>query len=290
MAKIEIDGTMLSILVVLGVLFSSFYTKNLRLVAAGAVALIVLFLMAKVIYFDLTVAIALVLLGLVAMFADDLQEFGGSLLSGSVRKDPNNTADPFVRAVRDAYAKQYAPFGKVITVDPTYTTKLFDRANVAEDVYKKLLLDGKLCIMLGGVETISDIRIYDDKPFDASAQIQNLISERAMWVKVKITDPETKELRDNIWVRVKAWAFYISPTNLLIVDESDILDGSVWNINIDTLYSRPLYTELHISKDLATGRKMLAEKPGLFEPEFTKLIATSTEKHEHYWPYDIAEV
>lgn len=289
MTKIEVDGTMLSVIIVLAVLLSSFYVKNLRLMAAGAMALLVLFLMAKVLYFETSTLIAFILLAIIALFADDLGGFGGILSGGGIQKNPKDDKDPFVKAVKDAYAKQYASFGKSITVDPTYTTRLFKVTKVAQDVYKKLGPDGKLCIVLGGVETISDIRILDDKPFDAEEQIQTLIQDRMMWVKVKVTDPETKELRDDIWVGVKAWVFYISPSNLLFVDESDILDGSVWDTPITTFYNRPLYTELYIDK-YYVGKKIIAEKHGLFEPSFTKIIATSTEKHAHYWPYDIAEV
>jgi len=282
--SIQIDPTVLSMVVVLVVLGAGLFNKDIEILALGALALLVLFLMAKIIYFEAPVFFAMIALAVMAMYG---KEITGIISNGTGPveiinpEDKDKEKQQFIEEVKKAYAEQYAPQGTVISVDWDYATRLFKTCNVAEDELKGFLIDeNSVLIFLGGVETIDKIAIATDRPLPPCKLLDEMIRDRRAWVKVRIGD------RDNIWVRVKAY-IGIVPWKFDFGFYRKLADGAVWNIPITKLDSYPLYQRFIINHKINWTEVYLEKYNGLFNRE---KIAKKIDQKSHYWPYDMAEV
>ena len=307
--KMEIDSTIASVLIVIGVLGAGLFLEDIKIISLGAIALLVLLIAVKVIYFELPVILAMVALTIIAIYGDELT----GLISKTGLKvedviditEPSNEEErKFINEVKAAYAEQYAGNGQVITTDVKYAKKLFESAGITKEFVRDWLPDAYPIIFIGGADRIEKIVIADDKPLAADAQARELIRNRRIWVKVKIGD------RDNIWVKVKAYVgkkpsfsvvktaagagvLYAIPiiSNILIpitaaggyaayCEELGRFDGAVWNVDISAFNNIPLYEEFDINR--------LTEPDTLEGPG--GITAKKASVRSHYWNYDIAEV
>jgi len=288
--KMEIDSTIASVLIVIGVLGAGLFLEDIKTMALGAIALLVLLIAVKVIYFEFPVIIAMITLAIIALYGDELAGFISERRLKTediidITEPSNEEERKFINEVKAAYAEQYAGNGQVITVDPDYAKKLFEAAGIVEEFKYEGKPDAYPIIFIGGVDKIEKIIISSDKPLPADGQVRELIKNRRIWVKVRIGD------RDNIWVKVKAYVgklpalsitkLVFFPTSYLIQKEIvERFDGTVWNLDISYFNSKPLYEEYSI--DILSEPDKLTNSKG----RIAEKIATKA----HYWNYDIAEV
>lgn len=203
--SLQIDSSILSVVLVVGVLGAGLVSENIKVAAIGALALLVLMVAIKAVYVEPPVILAMIALALIALYGDDLMALTGdfSKLSGDVTKSKE---DPIFKAAVEAYARQVASAGHVFTVDYDYSTKLIESQGL--QLRKKrwfILPDERNVIILGGADTIDQVIINQHDPLPAEWQVGSLVEERRMHVRVRIKDPETGEERDDVWVRVKAY-------------------------------------------------------------------------------------
>lgn len=304
----QIDNTVFSVVLVLGVLGIGLFAKNIQIIAIGALALLVLLLMAKIVYFEAPVVFAMIALGVLAIYGNTLQEAAGSafkFIDGEEVKE-----DKFRQEIIKAYAEQYAPENHFITVDWDYATRLFQKCGVNEPLKGFLFDKNSAVLVLGGADTIEDIRILSKKPLSPCEQLNEVISNRRIWVKVKVGD------REDIWVKVKAYVSIVSWKNDWSWIQDDV-DGAVWAQPISIFDKEPLYREVYFTKgdfDAKDLSPFVAAKiipvfgtlitiggiaynvwqirfSGLMKDKETdKILAVKVDKKSKYWPYVIAEV
>lgn len=289
--KMEIDSTIASVLIVIAVLGTGLFLEDIKTIALGAIALLILLIATKIIYFELPVILAMVALGIIALYGDELSGLFSE--AGIKLKDEIDTRNPsseeekkFIEEVKKAYAEQYAGTGQVITVDPDYAKRLFEAAGAGGEFKEKFGVDDQPLIFIGGVDKIEKIIISSDKPLPADGQVDEMIKDRRIWVKVKIGD------RDDIWVRVKAFvgkrnisvAKSIADVIIGLISENvaERYDGAVWDIDLSYFDRKPLYSEF--------GMDITSEPDRLVDGDTMKPIASKVKENSHYWPYDIAEV
>lgn len=203
--SLQIDSSVLSVVLVVGVLGAGLVSENIKVAAIGALALLVLMVAIKAVYVEPPVILAMFALALIALYGDDLMTLTGnfSKFSGDVTKSKEN---PIFKAAVEAYARQVASAGHVFTVDYDYSTKLIESQGL--QLRKKrwfILPDERNVIILGGADTIDQVIINQYDPLPAEWQVGSLVEKRRMHVRVRIKDPKTGEERDDVWVRVKAY-------------------------------------------------------------------------------------
>jgi len=280
--KMEIDSTVASVLVVVIVLGLGIYTENIKTLALGAMALLILLVALKAVYFEFPVIVALIALTLLALYSDELTDFiGSSTIAVKDEINPNNPKNDeeskFIEEVKKAYEAQYAPAGSVITVDLKYAQDLFRKAGAAEEFIQSWRLDDYPIIFIGGVDTIEKVIIYSDEPLPAEAQVASLIKDRRLWVKVRLDN------RDDIWVRVKA---FVGKQPNHAYDE---YDGAVWDVDIRNFDALPLYEDFSLTIPLIGKGVWICKGSGglcSYESAYAKKVGEKS----HYWSYDIAEV
>ena len=289
--KMEIDSTLVSVIVVIVVLGAGLFLEDIKTIAIGAIALLILLIAAKIIYFEFPVILAMVALGIIALYGNEL---AGALAGIDLGlKDEISVKDPkseeerkFIEDVKKAYAEQYARAGEVITVDPKYAKRLFDVAGAGKEFNEKFRVDDQPIIFIGGADKIDKIVVSSDRPLPADGQVDELIRDRRIWVKVRLGD------RDNIWVRVKAYvgkrklsvAKSIADVLIGLISESgaERYDGAVWDVDISYFDRKPLYSEF--------GIDITSDPDRLVDGDTMEPIASKVRESSHYWPYDIAEV
>jgi len=203
--SLQLDSSVLSVVLVVGVLGAGLLSENIKVAAIGALALLVLMVAIKTVYVEPPVILAMIALALIALYGDDLMALTGdfSKLSGDVTKSKE---DPIFKVAVEAYAQQVAGAGHVFTVDYDYSTKLIESQGLQLREKRWFILpDERNVIILGGADTIDQVIINQHDPLSAEWQVGSLVEERRMYVRVRIKDPETGEERDDVWVRVKAY-------------------------------------------------------------------------------------
>lgn len=228
--NLQIDSSVLSIVLVVGVLGAGLLSENIKVAAIGALALLVLMVATKVVYVEPPVFLAMFALALIALFSDDLMGLTDtfSKFSGDVTKSKEN---PIFKAAVEAYAQQVASAGHVFTVDSDYSTKLIESQGL--QLRKKrwfILPDERNVIILGGADTIDQVIINQRDPLPAEWQVGSLVEKRRMHVRVRIKDPETGDERDDIWVRVKAYVATIE-----LKDVPSAVSNVMWEGDISKL-------------------------------------------------------
>ncbi len=211
--SLQIDSSILSVVLVVGVLGLGLLSENIKVAAIGALALLVLMVAIKAVYVEPPVILAMIVLALIALYGDDLMaltgnfsKFSGDVINSKKNSKKNSKENLIFKAAVEAYARQVASAGHVFTVDYDYSTKLIEPQGL--QLRKKrwfILPDERNVIILGGADTIDQVIINQHDPLPAEWQVGSLVEKRRMHVRVRIKDPETGEERDDVWVRVKAY-------------------------------------------------------------------------------------
>lgn len=230
--SLQIDSSILSVVLVVGVLGTGLLSENIKVAAIGALALLVLMVAIKAVYVEPPVILAMIALALIALYGDDLMALTGdfSKLSGDVTKSKE---DPIFKAAVEAYARQVASAGHVFTVDYDYSTKLIESQGL--QLRKKrwfILPDERNVIILGGADTIDQVIINQHDPLPAEWQVGSLVEERRMHVRVRIKDPETGEERDDVWVRIKAYVATIELKDVLSAVSNVTWEGDIRKLDM----------------------------------------------------------
>lgn len=269
--SIQIDPTVFSIVIVLAVLGIGLLAKDIRVTAIGALALIVVLLIAKVTYLEPPVIFAMIALGVLAMFGDEIQKAAEEVVDGDTKIVDKD--EDFKKQVVQAYAEQYAPAGHFMTVSIKYSDSLLKKCNAWDDFNKELWFDDHAMIALGGADTIDKIIISREKPYEACIQFGEIKQNRRIWVRVTVGD------RDDVWVRVKAYIFKI-PWHKYGISEGDKeVNGVIWNKPLDTVMYNDLYRQVYPYKS-----------EQLLDAETHEVLAEKVDYKYHHWDGVIAEV